>query len=346
MRGACLRGCRDSRGALRRADKPCGRAPLYFKDFPLKQLTIIDGNSVGHAAQHGLGKKGKLVAGGQETTAIFGMLQSMHRLMRARVSTEPVVLWDGRSWRYERFADYKGNRTATAEQVAERERYRSQRKYMFEGLHYLGVKQLIAGNMEADDLAAILSRQTVARGNMVSLITGDKDWLQIVQPGVAWLDHKLDRKCTVDNFTEFTGYRTRTAFVHSKALQGDAGDNVVTRIGIGEKGALELLAAFDDVHQFLGMDLDEATLRMGKKLNKKYTDFHGSRELRDRFEWALELMDLNHPKIPVPVGIKATREPINRPALEQFCMRLGMSGLLRGLDTFIKPFEQMEEFHA
>lgn len=316
----------------------------------MKQLTIIDGNSVGHAAQHGFGAKGKLVAGGQETTAIFGMLQSMHKLMRARVSTEPVVLWDGRSWRYERFPDYKGNRTATAELVAERERYRSQRKFMFEGLHYLGIKQLIAGNMEADDLAAILSRQTVARGNMVSLITGDKDWLQIVQPGVAWLDHKLDRKCTVDNFEAFTGYKTRTAFVHSKALQGDTGDNVVTRIGIGEKGALDLLKVVPCVHTFLGYDIHMAEDAyqgvFGKNLPKKFRDFHQSQELRDRFEWALELMDLNHPKIPVPQGIKATRAPINRPAFEQFCMRLGMSSLLRGLDTFIKPFEQMEEFHA
>jgi 5'-3' exonuclease len=317
----------------------------------VKHHTLIDGNSVGHAAQHGFGAKGKkLIAGGQETTAIFGMLQSMQKLMRTRTGTAPVVLWDGRSWRYERFPDYKGNRTATVEQQQERERYKSQRRFMFEGLHYLGVKQLVAANMEADDLAAILSRQYAAQGDVVSLITGDKDWLQNVQPGVAWIDHKQDRKCTVENFEAFTGYKTRTAFVHSKALQGDAGDNVKTNIGIGEKGALDLLTAFPCVHTFLNEDIDRAADRFrnvtGKPLGAKFRNFHGSQELRDRFEWALELMDLAHPNLPVPTGIKATRAPINRPAFEQFCMRFGMSSVLQGMDRFIAPFQQMEEFHA
>jgi DNA polymerase-1 len=221
----------------------------------VKHHTLIDGNSVGHAAQHGFGAKGKkLVAGGQETTAIFGMLQSMQKLMRTRTGTAPVVLWDGRSWRYERFPDYKGNRTATAEQVAERERYRSQRKFMFEGLHYLGVKQLIAGNMEADDLAAILSRQYAALGDKVSLITGDKDWLQNVQEGVAWIDHKLPRKCTVENFEAFTGYKHPHGV---RSLEGPAGrhrrQRQVTKIGIGEKGALDLLKVFPCVHTFLNI---------------------------------------------------------------------------------------------
>jgi hypothetical protein len=125
-----------------------------------------------------------------------------------------------------------------------------------------------------------------------------------------------------------------------------AGDNVKTNIGIGEKGALELLAVFPCVHTFLGMDLDEATVRWGSKLPKKYRDLHESQELRDRFEWALELMDLSHPKIPAPTGIKATRAPVNRQAFEQFCMRFGMSSMLRDMDRFIKPFEQMEDFHA
>lgn len=312
--------------------------------------TYIDGNSVGHAAQHGLGKKGKLVAGGQETTAIFGMLQSMHKLMKHRAGTLPTVLWDGRSWRFERFPDYKGNRTATKEQVAERERYRSQRQFMFEGLHYLGLRQLIAGNMEADDLAAILTRQVVAKGEGVMLITGDKDWLQNVQVGCSWNDHKLDRRCTAETFEKFTGYETTKAFVHSKGLQGDSGDNVVTRIGIGEKGAQDLLKAFPCVHTFLNMSLadaaDQYKLTHGKNLPKKFSDFHASQELRDRFEWALELMDLNHPSIPVPTGIKATRSPVDRAAFEKFCMRLGMSGLLRGMDNFIKPFTTIEEINS
>ena len=180
------------------------------------QRTYIDGNSVGHAAQHGHSKGGKkLTAGATETTAIYGMLTSMNKILPTRVAATPIVLWDGRSWRYSAFPDYKGNRTDTLEKQQERERYRKQRQHMFKGLHLLGVSQLVAGNMEADDLAAILTRKEIAKGNMVTLITGDKDWIQLVEKGVAWVDHKLDRKVTRTDFEHFTGYRTEKAWFTS-----------------------------------------------------------------------------------------------------------------------------------
>lgn len=310
--------------------------------------TFIDGNSVGHAAQHGHGKGGKkLVAGGQETTAIFGMLTSMNKLLRARTFSKPIVLWDGRSWRYDRHPDYKGNRTDTAEKVAERERYRAQRAAMFKGLHLLGVTQLVANNMEADDMAAILTRRAVAKGDMVTLITGDKDWLQLVEKGVAWVDHKIARKCTATDFHEFTGFRTQRAFIDAKALQGDTGDNVKPNTGVGEEGAKKLLAVFDSVEQYLATDLDEAQdrffLHHGKKMHHGTVKFHSCAEAQARFNWALELMDLSHPSIPAPINIKGTRAMLDRPAFESFCGQYAFASLLRDMDNFIKPFTTIEE---
>jgi 5'-3' exonuclease len=310
--------------------------------------TYIDGNSVGHAAQHGHSKGGKkLSAGATETTAIFGMLTSMNKILRTRTTATPIVLWDGRSWRYNAFPDYKGNRTDTVEKQAERERYRVQRKNMFLGLHLLGVSQLVAGNMEADDLAAILTRKEIAKGNMVTLITGDKDWIQLVQHGVAWVDHKLDRKCTVSNFQEFTGYGTQKAFIHAKALQGDTGDNIKTNIGIGEKGALDLLRVFPCVHTFLRMPLDQAIATWegatSTKLPKKFRSLHESQELRDKFEWALSLMDLGHPTIPTPEGIKGTKAKLDRPAFEAFCAQFAFMSIIKDMDRFLKPFITLEE---
>lgn len=314
----------------------------------MPQRTYIDGNSVGHAAQHGHGKGGKkLVAGGQETTAIFGILTSMNKLVRDRTFATPIVLWDGRSWRYERFADYKGNRTATAEQVAERERYKSQRKAMAQGLHLLGISQLVAGNMEADDLAAILTRKAVAAGDMVALITGDKDWIQLVEKGVAWVDHKNPRKCTVANFHEFTGFKTQRAFIDCKALAGDTGDNVVPKTGVGEDTAKRLFAVFDDAEHFLRTPIDEAKARYeqhhGKPMYHGAVKFHASLEAQARFRWALEMMDLDHPSIPAPTNIRGTKAKINRPAFEAFCAQHGFMSLLNDMDRFLKPFITLEE---
>lgn len=313
--------------------------------------TYIDGNSVGHAAQHGFAGKGKkLVAGGKETTAIFGMLVSIHKLLKNRTFGSPIILWDGRSWRYEEHDDYKGNRTDTAEKVTERERYRSQRAEMFKGLHLLGLSQLVAGNMEADDMAAILTRRAIANGEMVTLITGDKDWIQLVENGVVWQDHKMDRKCTVSNFHEFTGFRTQRAFIDAKALQGDAGDNVKPNTGVGEAGAKKLLAVFDTVEQFLATSIDEAQdryfLHHGKKMHHGTVKFHSDIEAQARFQWALKMMDLGHPDIPPPANIRGTKTKIDLAAFEAFCGQHAFMSLLKDMDNFIKPFITLEEEFA
>lgn len=308
---------------------------------------FIDGNSVGHAAQHGGGKQGKLYAGAQETTAIFGLLRSMQVIMRARSHQMPVVLWDGRSWRYEFFADYKGTRTDTADKQADRERYRAQRREMFTGLHLLGVRQLIAGNMEADDLAAVMTNRALAKGHKVALITGDKDWLQLVEPGVVWVDHKVDRRCNATDFHKFTGFRTQKAFVHAKALQGDTGDNIKPKTGIGEKGCLDLLDVFECVHTFIATPLEEAKARYlahhGKNMPKKMVDLHQDPEVQARFEWALKLMDLNHPDIPKLEGVRATYAPFDRAKFEAYCGRLAFMSILKDMDRFVAPFTTLNQ---
>jgi 5'-3' exonuclease len=311
--------------------------------------TFIDGNSVGHAASHGAGKQQKLYAGGMETTAIYGLLRSMNVILRARTAAAPVVLWDGRSWRFERFPEYKAGRTANAKLIADREAYKKQRPAMARALNLLGVRQMIAGNMEADDLAAILTRDAVKKGHKVALITGDKDWLQLVEPGVTWVDHKTtpERKCNATDFHEFTGYATQKAFIHSKALQGDTGDNVVTRIGIGEKGAKDLLAVFPCVHSFQQMPLDEARdryfLHHGKKLPGKCEALHTEAEVQARFEWARELMDLGHPSIPKPERITLSHTPLNRAGFEQFCGEHAFHSLLADMDRFLSPFVTLDK---
>lgn len=313
--------------------------------------TYIDGNSVGHAAQHGHSKGGKkLVAGGHETTAIFGTMISMQKIVRSRTSSMPVVLWDGRSWRYNSFSDYKGNRTATAEQVAERERYKAQHREMFMGLHLLGMNQLVAGNMEADDMAAIMTRNSLAKGNMVALVTGDKDWIQLVEKGVSWVDHKIDRKVTVSNFHEATGFKTQRAFIDCKALAGDSGDNVKPNTGVGEDTAKNLFQVFDDAEEFLRTPIDEAMARYqahhGKKMYHGAVKFHSDKEAHERFRWALHMMDLGHPDIPKPQNVRSTRSPFNRQGFEDFCKRHGFMSILKDMERFTSPFITLEEeFH-
>ena len=90
----------------------------------------------------------------------------------------------------------------------------------------MGIPQVSALNMEADDLGAILNDKFVARGDSVILLTADKDWLQLVGPKTVWRDFLNSRIVTHKSFAEFTGVETVQQFVEVKVLAGDAGDNV------------------------------------------------------------------------------------------------------------------------
>lgn len=310
--------------------------------------TYFDGNSICHAAQ--ARKSGKLYAGERETTAIFGGLMSVRKLLNQRLAARPIVLWDGRSWRHERFEDYKGNRTATAEQRAERAAYKAQRADIARGLHLLGLSQLLAGNMEADDLAAILTRKALAAGDQVILVTGDKDWLQLVQPGVVWIDHKLDRKGTVESFQELTGFKTTKAFVDGKGLAGEAGDNVKPNTGVGEDTAVNLFQVFEDADHFLRTPIDEAKAlykaHHGKAMYHGAVKFHGCPQAQERFRWALELMDLSHPLIPAPTKISGTKAKVDVEKFRAFCAEFAFTSILSNFDAWIQPFITLEEFSA
>lgn len=318
----------------------------------MSDRTYIDGNSIGYAAAQRKGRK--LSSGSLETTAIYGALQTMRNRLERNPGTAPVVLWDGRSWRYDPFPDYKGNRTATPEQVAERERYKAQKKYILKGLYFMGVPQLIADNMEADDLAALLTKRAVAQGHSVTLVTGDKDWIQLVDKGVIWDDHKMDRRVTIGNFAEFTGFKTRKAFVHCKALEGDAGDNIKPNTGIGGTGAQQLMRVFEDVHEFQACSQEDAVARwvaagftvprvkktQAQTLPAKFQALRDDPEVRARFEWALSLVDLHASCIPAPINMRIIRKPIDKPSFIQFCGELGFHSFLRDVDAWLAPFQE------
>jgi len=315
-------------------------------------IILIDGNSVGYSAQHG---NQNLSSGGQETTAIFGAIRSIQKLVQTRIYSRPIVLWDGRSWRYDVYPEYKGNRDKNSSLAKVASAYKSQQPQIMRGLRLLGMSQMVAGNMEADDLAAIIARRESAAGNRVTLITGDKDWLQMVDKNTTWVDHKIDRQCSPKNFEEFTGFKTSKAFTDGKAMQGDAGDNVPGCGGIGEKGASDLLKVFDNVAHLQSLSHDEAeamwlkaledgTLKVrGKKWPAKYEALRSDSEVMKRFEFSDRLMDLSHPMIPRPKQIRSSKDPIDHAGFLSFCAEHGFQSIVRRPEVFMEPFYMLEQ---
>ncbi|CCG43334.1 5'-3' exonuclease H3TH domain-containing protein [Magnetospirillum molischianum] len=298
-------------------------------------IMLIDGNSLGFAAQ----STSKLTAGEMEVQAIFHFLKSLRITLLGYSGFKPIVLWDGRSWRYDHFAGYKAKRKEDPKAIAEKERYKAQKPWIARATRTLGVNQMMAINWEADDLAGLLTSKARSRGDSVVLISGDKDWLQLVEPGVLWFDPIREVKITYRDFQTQTGYVNGRAFLQGKALKGDSSDCIPGVGGIGDKAAPILLEKFGSVEKFWaaaetpGFELPEELARYRKKL----TEFCAP-EGRDRFAFNMMLMDLKTAERPKPERLTLDKGAFDRAAFRSICEDLSFHSLLRDLDNFCAAF--------
>jgi 5'-3' exonuclease len=222
----------------------------------MTHYVLIDGNNIIFASQlSAMGKNPqakRLFAGEFETTAIYGALTSIREIKNRFPGAKINVLWDtGKVWRYSIYPEYKGNRKENPDIVAAKKALEPQRPYVMQMLQLLGVHQVTAENYEADDIAAYLADALEQRGNQITLVTRDQDWLQMIRPGVTWYDRQADRTVSHLTFEADTGFGSPDEFSEAKVLAGDAGDNVKGIHGVGEKGANALIEAFGTVERFL-----------------------------------------------------------------------------------------------
>src|SRR5262249_44780440 len=103
---------------------------------------------------------------------------------------------------------------------------------------------------EADDLIATYTKQTLAAGGDVTIVSSDKDLMQLIGPGVRMLDTMKNRSIGPDEVRERFGVPPEKV-VDVQALAGDASDNVPGIPGIGIKTAAELISEFGDLESLL-----------------------------------------------------------------------------------------------
>jgi 5'-3' exonuclease len=302
----------------------------------MNTIALIDGNSIGFLAQN---SKVKLKAGDQETQAVFGSIKIIRRLVQSNPNC--LVLWDGRSWRKDVFESYKAQRTATPEQRAIKEAYKAQSDQLRRAIQSLGLTQALASNYEADDLAAVLAPRYAAKDYKVRLFTTDRDWLQLVGPNVTWEDFHSGLIVTPRNFEEYTGLPNVRQFVESKALKGDASDNIPCVGAIGEIGARKLLSVWGSVPNFLRDANREETWKAatGKNLTKALTTFAEDREKIERFKQNMRLMTLFQTQhFPPITRLERRNGAFDRAGFLQVCRELGFTSIMSDVDRFMAPF--------
>lgn len=326
-------------------------------------LLLIDGSNIAHAANSAT----PLSVGDMPTQAIYGVLRTLRPMLSVFSMLTPVVLWDGRSWRKDAFADYKVSRDKPAatkheiEVAQRRDQLKVQLPYLKMALKTLGIRQMHAINYEADDLAGVLvNRDTEPEApRRIMMVTGDKDWIQLVRPGVGWLDPVRNQKLTAATLPQRLGWNpakgklmigdgksvegwigvpSAKAWLEMKCLMGDVSDDIPGVGGIGEKGAIELLTRFGSVNAFMNGIIDHSINREG--LPQKFIDLAENMEKRDNFQRNMILMDLNTKMRPAPINMTLTKAAINLGGFKAICTKFFFKSMLDQFERWCEPFGQ------
>lgn len=213
-----------------------------------KRFLVLDGSSLIFRAFYAL--PGLSDSHGQPTGAIFGFSNMLTKLMAEQQPDLMVLAFDKsrHTFRTERYADYKGTRDKTPEELL------SQFPLLREFTANMGIPFLEKDNYEADDIIGTLATQAAAKGYDVRVITGDRDALQLVRPNLRVLLTKKGISEIKDYdtaaFEEEYGFEP-LKLIDLKGLMGDTSDNIPGVPGVGPKTASKLLLAYGSVENVL-----------------------------------------------------------------------------------------------
>ncbi|MBI2221106.1 MAG: DNA polymerase I [Acidobacteria bacterium] len=217
----------------------------------MPRIYLIDGSSQMYRAFHApirTAEGGFLRnAQGRPTNAVYIFVTMLRRLLKEHAPEYIAASFDlpGRTFRDDLVADYKANRAPMPDELAE------QIPMVHEACEALGVPILTSERYEADDVIGTLAEKALAAGFEVALVTMDKDFFQLVRPGLSVYNPR-DEGTWYDasGVTEKFGVAPEHV-VDVLALMGDTIDNIKGVPGIGEKGARDLIVQYGSLERLL-----------------------------------------------------------------------------------------------
>ncbi|MDF2800490.1 MAG: polA [Anaerocolumna sp.] len=211
-----------------------------------EKLVLIDGHSILNRAFYGLPILTN--SEGVYTNAVLGFLNIMFKIMDEEKPDYLTVAFDVHhpTFRHEMFEAYKGTRKSMPEEL------RPQVPLLKEVLKAMNITIIEKPGYEADDILGTLARTGEANGLTVSLVSGDRDLLQLASENI-----KIRIPKTKKGGTEIENYNTKdvietygvtpTEFIDLKGLMGDPSDNIPGVPGVGEKTAQKIITSFHTI---------------------------------------------------------------------------------------------------
>jgi len=239
----------------------------------MPRIFLIDGSSQMYRAYHAI--RGLSGPDGRSTNAVYGFTTMLRKLIADHQPEFVAASFDlaGPTFRDDLFAGYKANRTPMPSDLVD------QVPLVREACEAMGVPVLTSERFEADDVIGTLAMQAREAGFEVAIVTGDKDFFQLVGDGIRVYNPKeegtwYDREGVIARWSV-----APERVVDVLALMGDSIDNIPGVPGIGEKGARELIAAYGSLDATLEAAPSIAQKRYREGLLEHADDARASREL-------------------------------------------------------------------
>ncbi len=237
------------------------------------KLVLIDGHSILNRAFYGVPDLSN--ARGLHTNAVYGFLNIMFRILEEEKPEYLAVAFDvhAPTFRHKMYEAYKGTRKPMPEEL------REQVPVMKDVLRAMQVVIVEREGLEADDILGTLAKKAQADGLEVSLVSGDRDLLQIADEHI-----RIRIPKTKQGKTEIEDYDpqdvvkafgvTPLGFIDLKALMGDASDNIPGVPKVGQKTAAELMLQYGSLENIYAHveEITKKSIRESLKENKDLAD--------------------------------------------------------------------------
>lgn len=221
----------------------------YMSDT--KKLFLLDGHALVYRAHFAFINRPLINSKGINTSAITGFVRTLWDLLVNQQPTHIAVSFDpkGKTFRHDRFPEYKANREAQPEDIA------IAIPIIKEILKGFKIPVIVKEHYEADDVIGTLSKQAEAEGFDVYMVTPDKDYAQLVSDKIY-----MYKPSRMGNGIEILGEKEIKEkwdiarvdqVIDILGLQGDKVDNIPGVPGIGPKTAVKLLKLYDSVEGIL-----------------------------------------------------------------------------------------------
>lgn len=211
-----------------------------------EKILLIDGHSILNRAFYGIPDLTN--SEGRHTGAVYGFLNILFRILDEEKPDYLTVAFDVHepTFRHKIYSQYKGTRKPMPSEL------REQVPLIQELLTAMGIKIVSKGGYEADDLLGTLAKKSEQKGMDVTILSGDRDLLQLATEKVMIRLPKTSKgKTTIEDFhgeQVLEKYQvTPPQIIELKALMGDSADNIPGIPGVGEKTATKLIVQYGSI---------------------------------------------------------------------------------------------------